>query len=71
MFFEKEKGEESLIVHMNKSATWLSAAVWNIHAELMKKVQHSPLKKSYQVKHQSTIVQVSVIFYFARLMLKG
>lgn len=34
---------------MNKSATWLSAAVLNTRAELLKMVQHSPLKKVYEM----------------------
>lgn len=43
---KRERRDNCLIVHMNKSATWLSAAVLNTRAELMKMVQHSPLKKS-------------------------
>lgn len=46
---KRERRDNCLIVHMNKSATWLSAAVLNTRAELMKMVQRSPLKKVYEM----------------------
>ncbi len=52
MFFEKESRDNCLIVHMNKSATWLlklSAAVLNTLAELLNMAQHSPQIKVYKV----------------------
>ncbi len=73
MFFEKESRDNCLIVHMNKSATWLlklSAAVLNTLAELLNMAQHSPQIKVYKVfqiwgetpKHDDTN-KVSVKFY--------